>query len=229
MKIKKTSFPKSFEKPMITVDIVVGTIEDGILKVLLIQRKFPPFKEKWALPGGFLRRGEDIVAAAARELKEETGVHGVYLEQLYTFGSPKRDPRGRIITVGYFALVPPKMLKLKAGYDAADAKLFPLGGLPALAFDHKEITSYALSRIRNKIQYTNVAWSLLPSAFTLGDIQRVYETIWGRRIDKRNFRKKILSLGLLAPLSKIRKGLRQRPAKLYAFRTKQYVELKRFF
>lgn len=218
-----------FENPKITVDIVIFTIEDNKLKVLLIKRKSPPFKGKWALPGGFLKKDEDIYNAALRELKEETGVKGVYLEQLYTFGEPKRDPRGRVVTISYFALAPRQLMKIKASDDAADARLFSIVALPILAFDHNKILSYVLYRIRNKIQYSNIIWSLLPKKFALTEIQKVYETIWNKRIDKRNFRKKLLSLGLLKSVKETLTGLRQRPAKLYKFKTTKYKELKRFF
>lgn len=219
----------SIEKPMITVDVVVFTVWHGKLKVILIKRKYSPFKDKWALPGGFIRDGEELLHASARELEEETGVRSVYLEQLYTFGDPRRDPRARVITVAYFALVAPDKIKFRASYDAKEAKLFEVNRLPHLAFDHKKIIIYALTRLRNKIQYTNVAWSLLSQKFTLSEIQELYETIWGRRLDKRNFRKKILSLGLLNVFPSVRRGLRQRPAKLYAFKTRKFVELRRFF
>ncbi len=218
-----------FESPKVTVDIIVFTIEDNKLKTLLIKRKSSPFKGKWALPGGFLKKDEDIYDAALRELNEETGVKNVYLEQLYTFGEPKRDPRGRVITVAYFALVPRQLMEIKASDDAADAKLFSIVDLPALAFDHKKILSYVLYRIRSKIQYSNIIWSLLPKKFALTEIQKVYEIIWGKLVDKRNFRKKLLSLGLLKSVKKTLTGLRQRPAKLYTFKTTKYVELKRFF
>lgn len=218
-----------FENPKVTVDIIIFTIEGGDIKTLLIKRKSTPFRGKWALPGGFLKKDEDIYNAALRELKEETGVKGVYLEQLYTFGEPKRDPRGRVVTIAYFALVPRNLMKIKAADDAADARLFSMANLPDLAFDHNKILNYALYRIRNKIQYTNVIWSLLPKKFTLTEIQKIYEIIWGKHIDKRNFRKKLLSLGLLRSAKETRIGLRQRPAKLFAFKTNKHVELKRFF
>lgn len=218
-----------FEHPKITVDIVIFTVVKDVLYVLLIQRKYPPFQNRWALPGGFIRKGEEVEHAARRELFEETGVFGAYLEQLYTFGAPRRDPRGRVITVAYVALMPRHTTKLKASYDAKSVKLFPVKKLPKAAFDHKKIIHYALVRLRNKIQYSNAAWSLLPEFFTLGDIQRVYEIIWKKKVDKRNFRKKFLSLGLLRPLSRIVRGMRRRPARLYAFKTTCHVELERFF
>lgn len=221
-------FTSKFEKSMITVDIVVFAVEEKTLKALLIKRKYDPFRGFWALPGGFVRKSEELMSSARRELKEETGISGIYLEQLYTVGDVGRDPRGRVVTVAYFALAPKYSVKLRASYDALEAKMFPIDALPKLAFDHKKILDYALVRLQNKIQYTNVAWSLLPEKFTLREIQEVYEIIWKRRIDKRNFRKKILSLGLLKSLPGIRRGLRQRPAKLYSFKTKKYVELRRF-
>lgn len=220
---------KKFESSMITVDVVVFTIEAQKLAVLLIKRKYGPYQGMWALPGGFIRKSEGLLHAAARELKEETGVSGVYLEQLYTFGNPPRDPRGRVITVAYLALVPRHTVHLKASYDAADVDIFPVEKLPRLAFDHAQIIAYALTRLRNKLQYTNVAWSLMPKHFTLGEIQKVYELILGKKTDKRNFRKKILSLGILNGAKGILEGLRQRPAQLYRFKTKKYTELRKFF
>ena len=210
------------------VDVVVFAIEKDELKILLIKRKNGPFRGKWALPGGFIENNEDIISAAKRELKEETGLGGLYLEQLYTFGEPKRDSRGRVISISYFALLPTHK-KIKSGDDAVDAALFSVSHLPPLAFDHKKIVSYALTRLRNKIQYTNSVSSMLPDNFSLGEIQNVYEIIWDKGVDKRNFRKKMLSLELLKPLLLKRKGLQSRPAKLYRFKSKKYVELKRFF
>lgn len=209
-------------------DVVIFGIEDNKLTVLLVKRRNDPFKGMWALPGGFIGRNEDVVDAAKRELKEETGVSGIYLEQLYTFGEPKRDPRGRVLSVAYFALLSVKR-GVKAGDDARDANFFPVSSLPPPAFDHKKIISYAVTRLRNKIQYTNAVSSMLPEEFSLGEIQKIYEIIWNKKVDKRNFRKKILSLGLLMPLPVKRRGLRSRPAKLYKFKTKKYVELRRFF
>jgi len=227
--MKKIKFEKLFEHPTATVDVVVFSVENGELGVLLIRRKYSPFKNMWALPGGFIRKNEELAKAARRELGEETGISGVYLEQLYTFDAPGRDPRGRVITVAYFALVQQRAMKLKASFDAKEAKLFAMRKLPKLAFDHKVIIDYALIRLRNKIQYTNAAWSMLPEAFTLGELQRLYEIILGKRLDKRNFRKKILSLGILKTLRRIKKGLRQRPARLFTFKTRKYIELRRFF
>ena len=217
-----------FESPKVTVDIVIFTIYNDKLHTLLIQRKGQPFQNSWALPGGFLEKDEPLIGAAGRELFEETGVSRIYLEQLYSFGDPGRDPRGRVITVAYFALVPAP-LEISAGSDAKSAKWWPVGSLPKLAFDHKRIINYALERLRAKLEYTNVAWSLLPDKFTLTDLQRTYEIVWGKKMDKRNFRKKILSLGLLAQSKEMRTGFHQRPSHLYYFESKKKTELKRFF
>lgn len=214
---------------LVAVDVIIFTFENGELKVLLIKRKIPPFSGNWAIPGGFVQKNESLERAAERELREETGVRAEYLEQLYTFGEPKRDPRGRVASVAYFALLPREKMKIHGGSDAADARLFSSRNPPRLAFDHGQILKRAHARLQGKIQYTNIAWSLLPEAFTLGEIQDLYEVIWGRRLDKRNFRKKMISLGLLKTLPRIRRGLCQRPARLYAFKQKTYVELKRFF
>jgi len=217
-----------FESPKITVDIVLFTIYNDKLQTLLIQRKGLPFKNSWALPGGFLEKNEKLVVAAGRELFEEAGVRHLYLEQLYSFGDPGRDPRGRVITIVYFALVPAP-LEISPGSDAKLARWWLMSKLPKLAFDHKRILRYALTRLQAKLEYTNATWALLPEKFTLTDLQQVYEAVWGRRVDKRNFRKKVLSLKLLKPLKERRTGLHQRPAQLYSFKSKKKIELKRFF
>lgn len=217
-----------FESPKVTVDIVIFTIYNGVLQTLLIKRKNPPFQNSWALPGGFLEKNESLVKAAQRELFEEAGVRHIYLEQLYTFGDPGRDPRGRVITVVYFALASAP-LTVSAGSDAKASQWWSVNKLPKLAFDHKKIIDYALIRLRAKLEYTNVAWALLPQRFTLSNLQSVYEIVLGRKIDKRNFRKKIMSLGLLKALKEMRIGLHQRPAQLFEFKSKAKIELKRFF
>jgi len=207
-----------YEKPSVTVDILIFTVRNNGLNVLLIKRKTWPFKDFWANPGGFVEMDESLEETALRELKEETGVENVYLEQLYTFGSPKRDPRTRVISVAYYALVRSDFVKIKAATDAADAKWFPVDSLPNLAFDHEEIMRYALDRIRNKIEYTNIAFQLLPEKFTLSELQNVYEIILGKKIDKRNFRKKVKEIGLLKPLSENKMEGAHRPAQLFSFR-----------
>lgn len=212
----------------VAVDIVVFTVEKDALKVLLIRRGIEPFKGSWCLPGGFVRESESLEDAAFRELAEETGVgkDGVYLEQLYTWGAPARDPRGRTISVSYFALVPfEKMKPFVTGMEKiTDVSWHPLGNLPGngaeLGFDHGTIISYALKRLRYKLEYTAVGLGLLPDEFTLPQLQRLYETILGEKLDKRNFRKKIASLDLLAPTGKMHKG-GFRPASLYRFKGRE--------
>ncbi len=216
-----------YPKPSVTVDIVLFTILNNDLKVLLIKRGSEPFKNVRALPGGFVRINESLNKAAIRELKEETNVSNVYLEQLYTFGNPKRDPRGRVVTIAYYALINAENLQLKATTDAKEAEWFSVYQLPKLAFDHKYIINYALQRLRNKLVYTTIAFQLLPKKFTLTQLQKVYETIFNKTFDKRNFRKKILSLGLLKDINELTKGVAHRPAKLYSF-TKKHKELEDF-
>jgi len=219
-KIPKGYDVKKYERPSVTVDVIIFTIRKNDLKVLLVKRGVEPFKGSWAIPGGFVRMNESLDDAAIRELKEETGVEDVYLEQLYSFGSPDRDPRTRVITVAYFALVPSKKLRLKATTDAIDVNWFSMYVLPELAFDHREILEYALKRLRYKLEYTNAVASLLPDRFTLTELQRAYEILLDRKLDKRNFRKKILSLGMLKETGGEKRG-RFRPAKLYSFKTKE--------
>lgn len=208
--------------PAIAVDMVIFTVRGDDLHVLLVQRRGEPFAGRWALPGGFVNDDESVDAAAARELREETGVSEVYLEQLYTFGEPDRDPRGRVVSVAYYALLR-QPADLAAADDATDARWFPMGALPPLAFDHAAILDYALARVRSKVEYTNVVYSLLPETFTLTELQRVYEIILGRTLDKRNFRKKIGSLDLVEPTGEERRDGAHRPAKLYRFRSREPI------
>lgn len=200
----------------VTVDLVIFTIRDETLQVLLIRRAAPPFKGQWALPGGFVLEQETLEEAARRELEEETGLRDVYLEQLYTFGDPDRDPRGRTVTVAYFALIRPE--PVRAATDAADVSWFPAARPPRLAFDHARILRSALQRLRAKLGYTTVGFQLLPRKFTLTELQRLYETILEKSVDKRNFRKKVLSLRLLEPRGEKRTAGAHRPAQLYSFR-----------
>ena len=200
----------------VTVDLVIFTIREQQLHVLLIERGVPPFAGRWALPGGFIREGETLEHAALRELQEETGVRDVYLEQLFTFGDPGRDPRGRVVTVAYYALIAADKAPLVARTDARAARWWPVANHPALAFDHERILAYAVERLRNKLEYTTVGFQLLPRRFTLTELQQVYEAILGRSLDKRNFRRKLALLGLLKP-SKERRHERGRPAQLFEF------------
>jgi 8-oxo-dGTP diphosphatase len=203
----------------VTADVVLFTVRDATLQVLLVRRGSPPFRGRWALPGGFVEEDETIEAAARRELEEETGLRDVYLEQLYTFGDPGRDPRGRTVTVAYYALIRPA--PPRAASDAAEAAWFPADRPPWLAFDHEAILQTALDRLRAKLSYTTVGFQLLPETFTIPELQRLYETILGRRLDKRNFRRKVLSLGLLQPRRGKRAAGPHRPARLYSFRLRR--------
>jgi 8-oxo-dGTP diphosphatase len=179
-----------YEHPSVTVDIVILTVFEQDLKVLLIRRKMPPYQDLWAVPGGFVGMRESLDDAARRELREETGVDDVYLEQLYTFGDPTRDPRTRVITVAYYALLEAGKVKtLRAGSDAGEVDWWSMLKLPELAFDHRQILDYTLQRLRGKLKYSNIAFQLLPEKFTLTELQRVYEVILGEKLDKRNFRK----------------------------------------
>jgi len=209
---------KDRQHPAVTVDLVILTTAENELKVLLIRRALEPFLNCWALPGGFVGMSESLDAAAARELKEEAGVENVYLEQLYTFGSPERDPRGRVISVVYFALIDAEGQHLAAASDAVDAAWHSVFNPPRLAFDHANVLKYAVARLRNKLEWTTVGYELLPKRFTLSQLQRVYEIILERRIDKRNFRKKVLAQGQLRELEETRKDGAHRPAKLFSFK-----------
>jgi len=206
-----------YEKPSVTVDIVIYTIQENTLKVLLVKRGIEPFKNKWAIPGGFVRVHESLEDAAKRELEEETGVKDVYLEQLYSFGDPKRDPRGRVITVTYLALINSDLIKLKAATDVCEVKWFSINHLPILAFDHKNILEYSLKRLKWKFEYTSVAFSLLPFSFSLGQLQKLYEIVFNKKLDKRNFAKKILSLNILNKEG-IKKDVSHRPPRLYSLK-----------
>jgi 8-oxo-dGTP diphosphatase len=212
------SYCYDYPRPAVTVDLVIFTIADNDLKVLLIRRAQEPFKGRWALPGGFVDKDESLEKAAARELQEEAGVTHVYLEQLYTFGEPGRDPRGHTISVAYFALIDVERQQITAADDAEDAQWHSVFKPPRLAFDHKEILDYAVWRLRNKIEWTTVGYELLPKKFTLSELQRVYEVILQRGVDKRNFRKKILAQGRIIELNETRSDVAHRPARLYSFR-----------
>jgi 8-oxo-dGTP diphosphatase len=214
----------AYPKPAVTVDMVIITLRGEELQVLLVKRDVAPYKSRWAIPGGFVHINESLEAAARRELREETGVIDVYLEQLYTFGNPGRDPRGRVISVAYIALVPAP-LTVEAGIDAREARWWPLSHLPALAFDHDKILQYALTRLRYKIEYSAVGFRLLPEHFTLSELQRAYEVILGEPLDKRNFRRRISQAEIIEPTDDLRSG-EGRPARLYRFRPDAVAEVK---
>lgn len=209
------------------MDCVVFGFDEGELKVLLIQRALDPFKGKWALPGGFVHVDETLDDAARRELAEETGLENVFLEQLYTFGTVKRDPRERVVSVAHFALVKLSDYKAKAATDAAKAAWFPISELPKLAFDHADIVAVALARLQGKVRYQPIGFELLPPKFTLSELQHLYEAILGAELDKRNFRKKVLGFGLLLALNETQMAGRHRPAQLFRFDADKYEKLKK--
>lgn len=215
------AFTYEYARPALTVDCVVFGFDGSGLQVLLIRRGLEPFIGKWALPGGFVQMEEDLDHAARRELREETSLENVFLEQLFTFGAPDRDPRGRVVSAAYVALVRPDQHPAKGDTDAAEASWYPTTALPPLAFDHELIFSKALERLRGKIRYHPVGFELLPKRFTLTQLQGLYEAILGRTIDKRNFRKKLLAFDFLVPLDAFTSG-QHRPARLYRFDRRKY-------
>ncbi len=211
----------------VAVDAVVFGYQQKELSVLLIKRGIEPFKGAWALPGGLVLENESLEHAVERELLEETGVTIDYLEQLYTFGTPKRDPRNRVISVTYFGLVSPNHFKISANTDAAEVQWFPIHGLPKLAFDHNLILTTALQRLQNKINYQPIGFELLKKEFPFSDLENLYQTILDQKIDRRNFRKKIMSFGILTETDKIHQPSSGRPAKLFKFNAKKYKELEK--
>ena len=205
----------------IAVVVVILTVVDGELRVLLIHRSGEPFLGSWALPGGLLFADESLPDAAARKLVEETGVSDVYLEQLYTFDD--LDGESGSVTVAYFALVDPRQVRLRVE-PAWEPAWFALSALPDLAFDNQKVVDYAITRLRNKLEYTNVAYSLMPQSFTLSDLQSVYESIFGP-FDKRNFRRRMLSQGIIHPTGRTVARGAHRPAELYEFTSRQPMVL----
>ena len=218
-------FSYEYARPALTTDCVIFGLDEEDLKVLLIKRGIAPFKGQWALPGGFIKPGESIDSCAKRELQEETGLKDIYLEQLATFGDVNRDPREHVITVAYLALVnlidhPPT-----AATDADQSAWFSLQDLPPLAFDHEKILEVAQARLEGKVRYQPIGFELLPEKFTLTDLQKLYECILGKDIDKRNFRKKVQKLGVLEETGEIQQDVRHRAARLYRFNRASYDEL----
>ena len=210
----------------LTVDSVVFGYQNAELFILLIKRKYAPYKNDWALPGGFVLYNESLEDAVYRELKEETGIEVNYLEQLYTFGNLDRDPRGHVVSTSYFALVSPKSFTLNPTTDAVEAEWFSTKDLPKLAFDHKKIISLAMKRLQSKVIYEPLGFELLNKKFPFSDLEKLYTTILGRSIDRRNFRKKFLSLNVLDELKeKVSLGA-GRPANLFKFNPERYKKLK---
>lgn len=224
---QERKFTYQYPHPAVTVDCVVFGLDGKDLEVLLIRRKIEPFRNSWALPGGFVRLEETLDEAARRELQEETGVTEVFLEQFYTFGELGRDPRERVISVAYYVLVKPEAYHLFAQSDASEAAWYSLKNLPKLAFDHEAIIGRALKHLREKIRTEPIGFELLPAKFKLPQLQRLYEVILERTLDKRNFRRRILHSGLLVPLDEMDRSQKRRPARLFRFDHSKYLELKR--
>ena len=198
-----------------STDVVVFTLRDEQLKALLVRRGEPPFKGMWALPGGFVGAGEDLDASAMRHLDIGTGVTGLYLEQLYTFGKPDRDPRGRVISVAYYALISSERLQLRAATGSEGVGWFALEELPELAFDHAAIVGDARQRLSAKLAYSTIAFQFMPEKFTLPELQSVYEIILNEPLDKRNFRKRVCAIEQLEATGEVRRNGSHRPARLY--------------
>jgi 8-oxo-dGTP diphosphatase len=208
----------------VAVDVAVFTVQTGPLEVLLLRMTRPPFEGRWALPGGRIGLDETVEAAATRELEEKTGLRDVYLEQLFTFSDPARDPAGRCISVAHLALIPASnQLRTTDKYSAIG--WFAADRPPPLAFDHRAIVAHAVKRLRAKLEYTNLAYSLLPASFTLGELQRVYEAILGRSLDPRNFQRRIQAIGLVQETGQLRTGRAHRPARLFRFTVRRPMEI----
>ncbi|WP_129020901.1 NUDIX hydrolase [Edaphocola flava] len=212
----------------VAVDAIVFGYSNNQLMVLLIRRKYGEQKGQWALPGGFVKDDEGLDTAVVRELQEEAGISVSFLEQLYTFGDQvDRDPRFRVISVAYFALVNPSRLVLKADTDADDAQWFPVQELPVLAFDHADIIRMAVARLQSKLKYQPIGFDLLPEQFLFSDLEQLYATILNQDIDRRNFRKKILSLGVVEETTQKVQQQSGRPAMLFRFNKRKYQKLQK--
>lgn len=222
---KNKSDIHDFEKPSLTIDCVVFGYDLKQLKVLLLNRKKKPFKNSWALPGGFLDVKESFEQCVERVLATKTGMVDLFMEQLYTFGEVKRDERGRVISVAYFSLVNPHKYQIINGLMNNDTQWFDYSELPELAFDHAKIVAIAHERLQNKVRYQPIGFELLDKEFTLPELQRLYETILGKTIDRRNFRKKMLELGIIKATGERKTGTPNRQPDIYEFDKKRYDEL----
>ncbi len=218
-------FTYQYPRGALTVDCVVFGVDSEELKVMLIQRGQAPFEGTWALPGGFVHVDESLEDAARRELEEETGLNRIFLEQLYTFGAVDRDPRERVVSVAYYALVKLSDHQVRAATDARDAAWFGVHDTPSLAFDHADILQMAQERLRNKLRYQPIGFELLPKKFTLSQLQRLYEIVLERSLDKRNFRKRVLAMDLLLETDEVQQDVAHRAARLYRFDERKYRRL----
>lgn len=218
---------KKYKHAVIATDVVIFTVDEGKLKTLLIKMNKEPYLDCWAIPGGLVGPEESVDAAAKRHLQDKTGVSNIFLEQLYTFGNIDRDPFGRVVSVAYFALIPASGLKLKTTSEYGDVKWFAMEDVPRLAYDHKKMLTLAMARLQAKLSHTNIIYNLLPKEFVLSEMQSIYEIILNKKMDKRNFRKKILSLNLVKKLGRKKGDEAHRPAELYSFtdRSLKVVEI----
>ena len=223
--MEKKEFCYEYARAALTTDCVIFGFDGTELNVLLIERGIEPFKHKWALPGGFIRTHETADDSAKRELFEETGIKDVFIEQLGTFSDIDRDPRERVITVAYFALVRTLDYELKAGDDAAKAQWFKINEIPSLAFDHDSILRVAHNRIKGKIRYQPIGFELLDEKFTIPQLQLLYESILGTKLDRRNFSLKIKKIGILIPLEEKQLNVAHRAPRYYKFDKARYEEL----
>jgi len=223
--MSEISYPHPLSQARIAADVVIFTVQDNALKVLLIERPEEPFKEIAVLPGGFVWEGETTLKTAERVLAAKAGVQDVFIEQLFTFDSLERDPRGHVISIAYYALVSEHRLPRQEELLAHGSALIAVSDLPPLAFDHSDIIAYALGRLRSKIAYSNAIYSLLPPVFTFAQLQSTYEIILDLKLDKRNFRKKYLALDLIEPTSVRLAGTKYRPPQLYSFKSKMVTQL----
>jgi len=219
------TYSYKYPRPALTTDCIIFGFDEVELKVLLIERGIEPFMGQWAFPGGFVNMDETTDEGAKRELFEETRLKNVFIEQLFTFSDVDRDPRGRVISVAYYALVNLKDHAAVAGDDAAKAKWFSVKDVPSLAFDHEKIFRMAMYRLKGKIRYQPIGFELLPAKFTLSDLQHLYELVLEIKLDKRNFRKKILKMDLLTELDEKQENVAHKAAKFYKFNKTKYEEL----
>lgn len=222
--MEKNMYCYRYPHPAVTTDCVIFGFDGERLQVLLVERGIEPYKGKWAFPGGFLKMDEMAEEGALRELREETGLERAYIQQFHTFSDPHRDPRERVITIAYYALV--KIQEVHGGDDAASARWFPLSEIPSLAFDHDYILRMATQRLCEEIHFQPIGFELLPEKFTLKELQALYEAILGISFDRRNFAKKMLHLEILTELDETVWPTPKREAKLYRFNPDKYEELK---
>jgi len=218
-------FPTDTGRPVLTTNVVVFSLRDEKLKLLLVRRRNAPFQGYWSLPGGVVGEDEDIEATANAKLEEGTGVSGLYLEQLCTFGAPDRDPRERVVSIAYYALVPSKRLHLRTDEHSEGVGWFALDELPELAFDHAQMVETAHQRLAAKLEYSTIAFQFMPERFTLSELQNVYQIILNCDLDKRNFRKRMLAMDQIRQTAEVRKNGSHRPARLYRVNNPHEVQI----